>query len=332
VNEAAGGMADAAAAALSARAEAQRVLRAEADALERLASSLGDDFDAAVHAIEAVVGRVVCTGIGKSGHVARKIAATLASTGTPASFVHPAEASHGDLGMIGLADLVLAISASGETAELSDVLYFARRHDIPIIAVTRSATSRLATAAKVVLLLPDVAEACPLNLAPMTSTTATMALGDALAAALMRRRGFSAAGFRSFHPGGRLGAQLLTAADIMHRGAELPLVNRAATIQVAVQEMSAKRFGCVGIIDNAGTLCGIFTDGDLRRRFGSASAADPVTALMTSDPQRIGPETLAVDAARLMERRGLPSLFVVDRAGHPVGLIHLHDLLRARLA
>ncbi len=312
-------------------AEGRRVLHAEAQALMLLADTLGETFVEAVRLLETVAGRVIVTGIGKSGHVARKIAATLASTGTPACFIHPAEASHGDLGMIGPQDAVLAISASGESAELADTLYYARRIDLPVLAITQHADSRLARAAHVVLLLPDVPEACPLQVAPMTSTTATMAMGDALAAALMERRGFGRDNFRAFHPGGKLGASLSTAAEIMHRGDALPLVAQDSSMTEAITVMSEKRFGCVGIVDGQRRLVGIFTDGDLRRAVLNGVALRAIDDVMSRNPQRVDPDTLVVDVARLMQAKAIPSVFVTNAEDTPLGLIHLHDLLRARV-
>jgi len=311
--------------------EGRRVLHAEAQALILLADTLGQAFVDAVDILEVVAGRVIVTGIGKSGHVARKIAATFASTGTPACFIHPAEASHGDLGMIGPNDAVLAISASGESAELADTLYYARRIDLPVLAITQHAESRLAHAAHVVMLLPDVPEACPLQVAPMTSTTATMAIGDALAAALMARRGFGREKFRAFHPGGTLGASLSTAGEIMHSGEALPLVAQGSSVTDAIIVMSEKRFGCVGVVDGHRRLIGIFTDGDLRRAVLGGIVLRTVDDVMSRSPQRIDAETLIVDAARLMQARAIPSVFVTNADAVPLGLIHLHDLLRARL-
>jgi len=248
---------------------ARRVLRTEIAGLEALVAGLGGSFSAAVEALARVKGRVTVTGMGKSGHIARKIAATLSSTGTPAQFVHPAEASHGDLGMLAEGDAVLALSNSGDTAELEDIVAYTRRFRIPLIAMTRRAASTLAEAADITLVVPDSAEACPMGLAPTTSTTMMLALGDALAVALLERKGFSARDFHSLHPGGTLGRKLLHVADIMHDDAAMPLVARGTAMAEAILTMSAKSFGCVGVVDGAGGLVGIITDGDLRRHMSA---------------------------------------------------------------
>ena len=312
-------------------AEGRRVLLAEAEALAAAAEALGEDFDRAVELLAETKGRIIATGMGKSGIMGRKIAATFASTGAPALFVHPAEASHGDLGMIGRQDIVLAISNSGETQELGDVLYYARRHALPIVAITRNRESRLAHAATVVLCLPAVDEACPLNLAPMTSTTVTVALGDALAAALMRRRGFGPGNFRDFHPGGKLGSLLLTVGEVMHRDDAVPLVPTGTSVRDAVVVMTGKRLGCVGIVDAAGRLVGIFTDGDLRRTLGDGLLERRIEAVMSVEPKTIAPDVLLADAATLMESKAIPSVFVIDQRRAAIGIVHLHDLLRSRL-
>src|ERR1700739_3168264 len=244
---------------------ARRVIRAEIDGLEDLSEALGARFEDAVDACAAVRGRIIVTGIGKSGHVGRKIAATLASTGTPAQFVHPVEASHGDLGMVGSDDAILALSNSGETSELADIVAYSRRFEIPLIAITGGARSTLAGAADIVLLLPLAAEACPMGLAPTTSATMMMPLGDALAIALLERKGFSSADFQRFHPGGRLGRRLLRVRDIMHKGAEIPLISSGARMADAILVMTAKSFGCIGVCRSDGFLIGVITDGDLRR-------------------------------------------------------------------
>ncbi|HET6518685.1 MAG TPA: KpsF/GutQ family sugar-phosphate isomerase, partial [Geminicoccaceae bacterium] len=287
--------------------------------------------------LAAARGRVVVTGMGKSGHVARKIAATLASTGTPALYVHPAEASHGDLGMIAPGDLVLALSNSGETPELADIVAHARRFGLPLVAITGRAGSTLAGAADLCLLLPPRPEACPMGLAPTTSTTAMMALGDALAVALLERRGFTAADFGRFHPGGRLGARLVRVEQLMHRGDGLPLVAPATALADAVLEMTAKRLGCVGVRGDAdGRLVGIITDGDLRRRMQACGRdRNPLEGragdIMTRAPKTIRPDALAVEAVALMNAapRPVTVLFVVDDDDRPVGALHMHDCLRA---
>ena len=313
---------------------ARRVLATEAAGLRALAEGLDGRFAAALDLIAGIPGRLVVTGMGKSGLVARKIAATLASTGTPALFVHPAEASHGDLGMVMPGDGVLGLSNSGETAELADIVAHARRFALPLIAITGRAESSLARAADVALVLPPSEEACPMGLAPTTSTTMQMALGDALAVALLTRRGFGAADFRAFHPGGRLGARLRQVRDLMHGVDEVPLILIGGTVREAIPAMSARRFGCVGIVDAAGVLCGIITDGDLRRALGPELLDALVETVMSRSPRTIAPEALAAEALHVMNARDRPitALFVVGAQGHPVGLLHMHDLLRAGLA
>ena len=312
-------------------AVARRVIRAEICGLEALSDALDAAFGAAVDLCRAR-GRIVVTGVGKSGHVARKIAATLASTGAPAQFVHAGEASHGDLGMIGSDDAILALSNSGETSEFANVIAYSRRFGIPLVAVTSGAESTLAGAADVVLLLPPSPEACPMGLAPTTSTTAMMALGDALAIALLERRGFSTADFRLFHPGGRLGRRLLRVADIMHAGAAVPLVRPAARMSEAILVMTAKSFGCVGACDAEGRLVGIVTDGDLRRHMSDALLARSVADVMHAAPKTIDPAALAAEALAVMNRTAITSLFVTDDCGRPIGFLHVHDCLRAGVA
>jgi arabinose-5-phosphate isomerase len=311
---------------------ARAAIRAEMAGLESLAATLDERFCAAVERCAATAGRIVVTGLGKSGHVARKIAGTLASTGTLAQFVHPVEASHGDLGMIGPDDAVLALSNSGETAELADIIAYSRRFNIPLIAVTGGARSALAAAADIVLLLPAAGEACPLGLAPTTSTTMMMALGDALAIALLERRGFSSADFRLFHPGGRLGRRLLRVDDIMHRGDKIPLVAPDARMSEAILVMSAKSFGCVGVWDAQGLLIGVITDGDLRRQMDDSLLGRRVAEIMHRDPKTIGATALAAEALGLMNRSAITALFVVDTGRRPIGFLHMHDCLRAGIA
>jgi arabinose-5-phosphate isomerase len=314
---------------------ARRVLMQEAAALTALADGLGGEFSRAVDVLATATGRVVVTGMGKSGHVARKIAATLASTGTPSLFVHPAEASHGDLGMITRGDAVIALSNSGDTPELAAVLTYCRRFRIPLVAMTSRTASALAEQADIVLLLPAVGEACPLGLAPTTSTTMMLALGDALAVALLERRGFSAGDFRVFHPGGKLGARLLKVSDLMHRGDALPLVAADSRMADAILVMSAKGFGVVGIVDGQGRLAGIITDGDLRRHMDEGLLARTVDSVMTPAPRTIRPAALAVEALALMNghRPHISVLFVQDDADRrPLGLIRVHDCLSAGIA
>ena len=310
---------------------ARRVLRLEMEGLDALARSLGERFVAALDLLDGVEGRVVVAGIGKSGHVARKIAATLASTGTPALFVHPAEASHGDLGMITEEDAVLALSNSGETTEMADIVAYAKRFEIPLVAFTGKPKSTLAEAASVALVIPESEEACSLGLAPTTSTTVMLALGDAIAVALLERKGFSADNFQELHPGGKLGRRLLKVADIMHGEEELPLVDGNTTMADALLVMTAKRFGCVGIVDGAGRLEGIVTDGDLRRHMSPELLARKTAEVMSRDPQTIGSHALASEAVRTMNAHSVTNLFVVD-GGPPIGILHIHDCLRAGVA
>ena len=312
---------------------ARRVLRLEAVAIETLAKTLDGSFTDAVERLRQVRGRVVVTGMGKSGHIGRKVAATFASTGTPAFFVHPAEASHGDLGMITRDDAVLALSNSGETNELADLVAFTRRFGIPLIVITSGAASSLAEASDVALLLPAAPEACPLGLAPTTSTTVMLALGDALAIALLERKGFSLDQFQALHPGGSIGRQLLSVADVMHSGDEMPLTRPEVLMSEAILIMTAKHFGCVGVIDPAGKLIGIITDGDLRRHMGPAILDMAVGEVMTRAPQTIRPKALALEALNLMNTRGIDNrgigcLFAVED-GRPVGILNIHDCLRA---
>jgi arabinose-5-phosphate isomerase len=305
------------------------VLRTEAEGLAALAAALDAGFARAVETILAARGRVIVSGMGKSGHVGHKIAATLASTGTPAQFVHPAEASHGDLGMITAADVCLLLSASGETTELADVIAHARRHAIPLIAVSRGRASTLVRQADLALLLPEAPEACAIGLAPTTSTTMMMALGDALAVALMQARGFSRERFFAFHPGGTLGAQLLPVRALMHSGAALPVVAPGATMGEALVEMSAKGFGVVAVVEG-GRLAGVITDGDLRRNLDGLMART-AGEVATPRPRRIAPGALASEALGVMTAQRITTLMVTEDEAL-VGLIHLHDCLRAGVA
>ncbi len=313
---------------------ARDVLATEAAGLRALAAALGPEFSIAVDRLAGVSGRIVVSGMGKSGHVARKIAATLASTGTPALFVHPAEASHGDLGMILLGDAILALSNSGETAELADIVAHARRFGLPLVAITTRADSTLAQASDVALLLPRAAEACPMGLAPTTSTTMQMALGDALAVALLKRRGFTEAEFHRFHPGGRLGARLRRVRELMHAGAAMPLAESGTPMDRALVLMTEKRFGCLGVTNGDGALLGIITDGDLRRAMGPDLLTRPVDDVMTRAPRTIGPDALTAEALHAMNAHDRPvtALFVVGSDGKIAGILHIHDLLRAGLA
>ncbi len=319
-------------------ASARRTLELEIDGLKQMAASLDGPFSDAVELLAAVrgedgdgqrrAGRVVVTGMGKSGHVGRKIAATLASTGTPAQFVHPGEASHGDLGMITPDDAILALSWSGESAELTSIITFAKRFSIPLIGITSVDTSALGQAATVPLVLPRAEEACPNGLAPTTSTTMQLALGDALAIALLERQGFTASDFRVFHPGGKLGAMLRHVREIMHAGASLPLADQSMPMSQALIIMSEKSFGCIGITDEKGALAGIITDGDLRRHMGENLLTKTAGEVMTPGPKSIPPSMLASEALNILNDKKITSLFVVD-ADKPVGLVHIHDFLRA---
>jgi arabinose-5-phosphate isomerase len=307
----------------------RRVLDVEAEALKTLSAALDERFARAVEILFQAKGRIACTGIGKSGHVARKIAATLASTGSPALFVHPAEASHGDLGMIGPDDVVLALSKSGEARELADILAYAKRFDIPLIAITAAPHSALGRAADVVLTLPDAEEATAEVSAPTTSTTLQIALGDALAVALLERRGFTAGHFRLYHPGGKLGAMLRTVGDLMHDLADTPLAGPQTPMREALLLMTEKRFGCVGVTGPDGRLEGIITDGDLRRHMDGLFQAT-AGEVMTPHPKTAPPTLLAAEALKRMSETAPSStvLFVVED-DRPVGILHIHDLVRA---
>jgi arabinose-5-phosphate isomerase len=312
-------------------AAGRRVLRTEGEALLALADALDGRFEQAVEQLAATRGRIVVTGMGKSGHVGRKIAATLASTGTPALYVHPAEASHGDLGMITADDAVLALSNSGETPELADIVAYTRRFSIPLLAVVGRPRSSLVEAADLALVLPPRPEACPMGLAPTTSSTAMLALGDALAVALLQRRGFGAREFSLLHPGGKLGRKLVRVEDLMHRGDALPLVGLEAPMSDVLLEMTAKRLGCVGVLDGRGILTGIITDGDLRRHMEDGLLERRAAEIMTSAPRTIHAQALAAEAIRVMNDCTITVLFVVE-GKRPVGALHLHDCLRAGVA
>lgn len=306
---------------------ARNTLAAEADGLTQLAASLGDDFIAAVDLLAAVKGRVIISGMGKSGHIGKKITATMASTGTPAQFVHPAEASHGDLGMITQDDIVLGLSWSGGTQELAGLLAYTKRFSIPLIAITSNADSLLGRSADICLTLPKAKEACPNGLAPTTSTTMQLALGDALAVALLERHNFSASDFKNFHPGGKLGASLTHVADMMHKGQELPLAKADMQMDEALVTMTERGFGCLGVIDDDGLLTGIVTDGDLRRHMSPTLLTKSVADIMTQDPQTISGDKLTAEALSLMQEKKIQCVFVCED-GRPVGLIRILDLLR----
>lgn len=314
---------------------ARAALQIETAGLQALTHSLGESFEAAVHAIQAIEGRVIVSGMGKSAHVARKIAATLASTGQPAYFVHPAEASHGDLGMITPQDLLIALSYSGETQELSNLITYIRRFNIPLIAITGKEVGTLAKVATVALVLPKVGEACPMGLAPTTSTTMMMALGDALAITLLSQRGFSPHDFFVFHPGGNLGNSLSRVGDRMHKDDRLPLCLEDALMSEVLVEMSAKGFGCVGIINTQGHLVGIITDGDLRRHMSPDLLTQKAKDVMSTKPVTVTPDILMAQALALLNQnpnqKPITSLFIVDAPSLPAtpcGIIHIHDFLR----
>jgi arabinose-5-phosphate isomerase len=303
-------------------------LQALGDAIRTTSEGgLGAAFSEAVKTISAANGRVIVTGMGKSGHIARKIAATLASTGQPASFVHPAEASHGDLGMVQNGDVVIAISWSGETVELAAIVTFAKRYAIPLIGMTAVADSALGREADVCLTMPNAQEACPNGLAPTTSTTMQLVLGDALAIALLEGRGFTARDFRALHPGGKLGAKLAHVREVMHTGERVPRIGVKARMAEAIVEMSSKGFGCVAVFEDGGKLAGIVTDGDLRRHLKADFSLDtPVAGVMTRRPRTIGPDALIAEALEAISHK-ISALLVVER-GAVVGIVHFHDLMR----
>ncbi|GAA6180811.1 KpsF/GutQ family sugar-phosphate isomerase [Shimia sp. NS0008-38b] len=311
---------------------ARRVISIETDALQKLGTGLGPEIGEAVSLLLAAKGRVIVSGMGKSGHIARKIAATFASTGTPAHFVHPAEASHGDLGMMAQGDVALVLSNSGETPELADLVAYTRRFNIPLIGVASRPDSTLIKQSDVGLILPKTEEACGTGVVPTTTTTMTLALGDALAVALMEHRRFTPENFREFHPGGKLGAQLSRVRDLMHDGDALPLITETTPMTEALLEISQKGFGVVGVTNAKGALQGIVTDGDLRRHMDGLLDRTAVE-VMTAAPQTIAPGALAEEAVGIMNQRKITCLFVVDPAsdGAPIGLLHIHDCLRAGL-
>src|SRR5689334_7503739 len=314
-------------------AAARRVLTAASGALTALAETLDGDFTRAIGLMLAAKGRIIVSGMGKSGHVARKIAATLSSTGTPAYFVHPAEASHGDMGAITRQDVLLLLSWGGETAEMSDLITYAKRFGIPIIAIGAHPDSTLIKAADVRLLLPRAPEACPMGLAPTTSTTMMLGLGDALAVALMERKGFGADRYRDFHPGGSLGRALIRVSDLMHTGEELPLARQDASMRDVLLVMAERRFGCVGILDEEGSLAGIITDGDLSRHIDGDNFLDrKARTVMTKNPKIARPDQLAAEALAFMNDKKITRLFVLAPGSKtPAGILHIHDCVRAGL-
>lgn len=315
---------------------ARRTIETERRGLEALERALSDGlagpFSQAVETIGGISGRVIVTGVGKSGHIGAKLAATFASTGTPAFFVHAAEANHGDLGMIAKDDLVLAISKGGESAELRSIISYTRRFSIPLVSITCSESSSLAAASDVVLLVPNEQEACPNGLAPTTSTLMQLAIGDALAIALLEGRGFTARDFHVFHPGGKLGASLMHVGDVMHTGDRVPLVGKGTPMPEAIQVLSRKHFGCVGILDEDGRLCGIVTEGDMARNLTRNLAELMVDDIMTHAPKIARPTMLATAALALLNQHHIGALIVVDDDNRPIGLVHFHDLLRIGVA
>ena len=303
------------------------------DALDAaLSNGLAEPFVRAVETLGGITGRVIVAGVGKSGHIGAKIAATLASTGTPSHFVHAAEANHGDLGMIASDDAIIVLSWSGESAELKGILAYSRRFQIPLIAFTSGAQSALGREADIVLLLPREQEACPHGLAPTTSTLMQLALGDALAVALLEAKGFTASDFHTFHPGGQLGATLAHVSDVMHTGDAVPLVPSGTLVPEAIMTLSQRKFGCVGVTGPDGKLIGIVTDGDVARNLGRNLIDQPIDAIMTSQPKTISPTALATSAMAILNANAIGALMVTDANLSPVGIVHFHDLLRIGVA
>lgn len=305
---------------------AKHTIEKEIESLRVMESELGDELTKALDLMQQAKGRVILTGMGKSGHIARKIAASLASTGTPSFFVHPAEASHGDLGMITNDDVVIAISNSGESKELVDILNYCKRFGIPLISITKNPESSLGKAGDIVLKLPNNGEACPLGLAPTSSTTATLVLGDVLTVAMIERNGFTKTQFNQRHPGGKLGSVLQKVSDLMHKGSDMPLLSQNANMHDVLLEMTSKRLGCVGFTDEAGNLVGIFTDGDLRRCLSNNVLDKKGVDVMTKNPKVISPDAMASEAVKIMHEKKITNLFAVEN-NKPVGVIHIHDCL-----
>jgi len=310
---------------------AKRTIDREIDTIIKLKESLNETFTQALDIMQNAKGRIIITGMGKSGHIGKKIAASLASTGTPSFFVHPAEASHGDLGMITEDDVVVAISNSGESKELVDILNYCKRFGIKLIAITKNAESSLGKAGDIVLLLPNNGEACPLGLAPTSSTTATLVLGDILTAGLIERKGFTKADFNSRHPGGKLGSILQKVSDLMHTGAEMPILEEHSDMQRVLLEMTSKRLGCVGFINADGELTGMLTDGDLRRCLSPQILQEKAINLMTKNPKTISKDIMASEAMKIMHDKKITNIFILEDK-KPVGVIHIHDLLNNGVA
>ncbi len=299
----------------------------EIEAIEELKNNLDDSLTAALDLIEQAKGRIILTGMGKSGHIAKKIAASLASTGTPSFFMHPAEASHGDLGMVTEDDIIIAISNSGESRELVDVLNYSKRFGIKLIAITKNPDSSLGKAGDIVLKLPQAKEACPLGLAPTSSTTATLVLGDVITVGMIKRKGFSKAQFNQRHPGGKLGSILQRVKDLMHTGDEMPILEEHSTLKELILEMTSKRLGCVGLINKQGELTGIFTDGDLRRCIEKNAQTALAIDIMTKNPTIASKDMFTSEAVKIMNDKKITNMFVVEDK-KPIGAIHIHDLLK----
>jgi arabinose-5-phosphate isomerase len=304
----------------------RQVVKAASEALSVLARELGSEFEGVVSLLSSCKGRVILSGIGKSGHISRKISSTLSSTGTPSLFLHPSEASHGDLGMISSEDLVVCISKSGESKELADIVSHCHRRGVGLVAITAKANSTLARASDHVLLIPDLPEAGPLSVAPTTSTSCMLALGDALALATLEARGFAISTFHELHPGGKLGQALTRVDQIMSTGSQMPTVPAGTSVGDAILEMTRCRFGCAGVLDSQGRLVGIFTDGDLRRRLSPELLTLSIETVMTPQPRTISPDDLVADVVRVLRSKRIPSVFVTD-SQVPVGIVHIHDIL-----
>ena len=313
---------------------AKKTIETEIAALREMENSFDENLSNVLDVLENTKGRIIVTGMGKSGHVGRKIAATLASTGSPSFFVHPAEASHGDLGMITSDDCVIAISNGGESKELSDILATCKRNGITLIAMTKNPESSLGKVGDYLLKLPSSPEACPLGMVPTTSSTATIVLGDVISIALMERKGFSKIDYKQRHPGGKLGAMLKKVSDLMYCGKDIPIVNEDTLLQDAIFEMTSKMLGCVGVVNSEGVLQGMITDGDLRRCFSANALTQKVTEVMTKNPKTIAPHIMAAEALNIMNTtgNGITQLFVVDENNRPIGIIHIHDCLRVGVA
>lgn len=307
----------------------KELILAESEALSLLSASLGEPFKAAIDLLAHTKSRVVLSGVGKSGHIAKKISATLSSTGTPSLFIHPSEAAHGDLGMITEDDSVILISNSGETKELEHIIAYCKRYDIRIVAITRNSESSLAKSSAVALVMPNIPEAAHIN-APTTSAIMTLALGDALAVTLSQIKGFDNHDFKILHPSGQIGAQLLKVSDIMHSGAQMPLIKHDCVAINALAEMNSKRLGCVGVVDDAGDLIGIFTDGDIRRHIDVDFRHKVISEIMTSSPKTIESSAFASEALHVMNNKSITNLFVIEGT-KPVGVVHMHDILKAKV-